>query len=564
MSLVQSNWLQYAQSGSTGLNGLLNAYRFLVSESQNAQVGRDGTVRGATIVMQDLSELTSIYFGVVRLVSGVQYTLIGKSEEITISDGADGAYTYTFTQPIKNVRSTDVFCVGYKTNSIVPYVLRDFRSGNSAYFPIQDQATAKLRWLEASADYASLPTDITLDSGGSLFSVVRMCPLMDPAIVQVVGDSISEGSPIHRSWRNNSTVKDRLGAFGLRLGRDFLGAGCEISGNVEGSATAAECISYDLTAAFWTRTPRVLLLHVGVNDINGARTWAQYAADLVTIKADCDAHHCTLALTDIFPWTGNTANTYGKHVQNTIRDLWNVSLAAWATTNGVRLLTARTALGQERTVAKSGDPTPTAGNLWDLQSAYMYATDGLGIHLTEAGCTAAAQALAAQLGTITYRGASTGLDLYAVFYDSLGRVWYRNAWEEMNVSHWSDYAWPMGETPEGSYRYVTLFPPGIQTAGTYRVEVYQRGAATPAISDTFLESRPFDWLGASLPVPVLTDASGNAYAVDSSGNAIAPAATAMSNVVWTDAKAEYVDGAISDLPTAAENALAKAHLSINS
>jgi len=29
-------------------------------------------------------------------------------------------------------------------------------------------------------------------------------------------------------------------------------------------------------------------------------------------------------------------------------------------------------------------------------------------------------------------------------------------------------------------------------------------------------------------------------------------------------EAEYIDGAISDLPTAAENALAKAHLSINS
>lgn len=50
---------------------------------------------------------------------------------------------------------------------------------------------------------------------------------------------------------------------------------------------------------------------------------------------------------------------------------------------------------------------------------------------------------------------------------------------------------------------------------------------------------------------LVTDASGNAYVVDSSGNAIAPAATALTNATWTDAKAGYIDAAISTMPTAA-------------
>jgi hypothetical protein len=546
MSLVQSGWLQYTQTGSGNLNGLVNGYRLLVSESQNQQVARDGTVRGASVVLQNLSTLSKIYFAVLRHVTGLQYTLVGKSEEITISAGADGTYTYTFTQPIKNCRSTDAFCIGYKTTSNAANVLKAFNgTTDAAYYPIQDQATTLLRWIgdgAASADYASLPSTITLDSGGSSFTLICMCPLMDPAVIQAAAvDSVGEGSPIFNTWRRNSTAKDRLGAFALRLGRDFLGVGVEISGNVTGSDNTSEAYTSSLTSSVWNRSPRVLLLHTGVNDIGdfcsaaaqwygtppaipGSPTsaeinaaWTSYAAQLGLINAACNSNHCTLVLTDIFPWTGNTSNTSGNHLQHTIADLWNANLAAWAATNGVRLLSARTALGQQRTVAKSGDPTPTASNLWDLQTAYMYTGDGLGVHLTEAGCTAAAQALAAQLGTITYRGTNTGLDLYAVFYDSLGRVWYRNGWEEMNVSHWPDYVWPMGETPESSYRYVTLFPPGIQTAGTYRVEVYQRGAAVPAIGDTFLESRPFGWLGASLPVPVRTDASGNAYAVDTGG-----------------------------------------------
>ena len=50
----------------------------------------------------------------------------------------------------------------------------------------------------------------------------------------------------------------------------------------------------------------------------------------------------------------------------------------------------------------------------------------------------------------------------------------------------------------------------------------------------------------------ITVASGNARAVDSSGNAIAPATTALSTATWTGTKAGYIDAAISAVPTVTE------------
>ena len=205
-----------------------------------------------------------------------------------------------------------------------------------------------------------------------------MCPLMDPAIVQIVGDSISEGSPLNQTYRRNATAKDRMGMFGVRLMRDFLGTSVEVSGNLEGGSKSSDVISLDLASPFWTRAPKVLLLHVGVNDNNGIITWSTYSANLATILAACVSNHCTLVLTDIFPYTGTSNNSDGTDTEHRIEDTWNANLVTWAATNGVRLLSATTAIGQARTVAKSGDPTPPAGNLWDLQTAYMYTGDGLG------------------------------------------------------------------------------------------------------------------------------------------------------------------------------------------
>lgn len=521
MSLVQSGWLVTSVTASTDLNGPAGYYWLVLCDSQNAHIGRDGTVRGAKIYLQNYAAISGLGFVVLRLVSGTIYAVVGKSEEIT-TGLANGLNTLTFTSPIKGCLSTDLLAVAYKCDGA--YVIYAYASGDTTATPILDQATGKLRWYNpgSEATYAGLLTvgsSYNCNGGGSAFNLVRMCPLMDPAIVQVVGDSIAEGSPLNRSYRNNSTAKSRLGAFAYRLCRDFWGTLTEISGNVEGSATAANVLATDLTSALWAKAPRVLFLHVGVNDINEGQTWAQYSANLDSILAACVTNHATLVLTDIFPWTGNSANTTGTHAQNTLRDTWNVSLATWASANGVRLISARTALGQERTVAKSGDPTPTAGNLWDLQTAYD-AADGLGVHLSAAGCTAAGVEFAKQLGCFEFYSSPTAQDLYAVFRcPYTRRYWYLNAWEDYSAAHWADYVWPL--TEDQLLHYATLFPPGITQPGAYYVEIYTRAAAVPATTDVLKERVKYLSNGYGYESPSRVDNDGNVLAVDSSGNTIA-------------------------------------------
>ena len=392
MALVQAGWLDVTQDPSGQiLNSEAGQWWAMLCDSQNNHVTRDGVVKGVKVRLTDVSPITALGAAVVRKITGNQYRVIGKSQEIT-SGLSVGVNEITFTNPIENVRSDDVICLLVKTansNTFTEYLDTD------QSLPIDDSGTARLRWYDSnSTAYSSIAVDSTYDfsGGGSGFGVLPLAALMEPPMVMVVGDSLSEGSPINRSYRNDSTSKDREGAF-AHIAYRALGWGWELGGNTQGSNSFADVLQYDLTNELWEKNPIYLQVHCGINDIANGRTWSQVESDLNDILGACESHSAKLFIDAIYSFTGKSDNTTGTHSQQVIRELWNQNLRNWAMSRGVIFLDVNPVLGQERLTAKSGDPAPVPGNLWDLIDSYAY-DDGLGVHLSKAGCAAAGAASA--------------------------------------------------------------------------------------------------------------------------------------------------------------------------
>lgn len=430
--LIQSGWLDISQHDAT-LVAFEDNYTIEMSNSLNNNVGRDGTVTGAKVNFSDYTKIANYGVLILRLTSGTTYTIIGKSQELTATAGIN---TVTFTTPIENVYSSDIIAVatkGVSTSASYYYIT------STAKVPINDSATAKV-WYKSSgsANYSTYSTgaSININDGGSVFGVMCIAALMDSPKVIVVGDSISAGYPLNSSYRYNGTNKDRLAAYAAVAYRN-LNWTLEIGGNTQTSNNANEVLVSDLVETgyitIWDKQPQYLHIHVGVNDIydfvSQHANWygtpittpgtptseeiitsgTEYLAKLDAILAKCRTNNCKLIIDSIFPWTGNAANTTGNHIMNTMRDAWNIRLANWAVgKSDVSFVPIGGFLGTVRLTAKSGDPAPTSGNLWDLRTNYVYGTDGLGVHLTQEGCSAAGSAVAGFLSA-PKAGSSGGL-----------------------------------------------------------------------------------------------------------------------------------------------------------
>ena len=398
MANVQAGWADVTQTPARYLNGTTDEWWLMISDSQNAHVGRDGTIKGAKIYIQDNTDITTLVFVALRLVSGTTYTLVGMSNEIAPS--ADGLQTYVFTQNIENVREDDLFGVIARPASAGDF-LRYYNASDTVV--IDDSATARYRWNDSGDTSGTNPyaagSDYNCDQGGTVFANPIMCPMMDPPDVMVVGDSISMGSPLHNSYRIDDTDKDKDAAF-VSIALRQIGWDWELAGNTDAGLanTFDDVLNDDLTSAVWDKSPANILCHCGVNDINGDRTWSEVEDDLDAILLACQTNSAKLILTAIFPWTGNSGNTTGTHAHHTTRDSWNLNLRKWAAgKSDVTFIDINDVLSKERLTAKSGDGTPPSGNSWDLYEAFVYTTDSLGVHLNATGAAAAGGALAIAL-----------------------------------------------------------------------------------------------------------------------------------------------------------------------
>ena len=403
--LVQSGWLDVEQNPEDAhqqnLNGIPDKWRALVSCSQNNHIGRDGTVWGAKLRITQPGIIEALGIAIVRHTAGNRYTFIGKSKEIT-SGLQSGINELVFDSPMEGIRSDDILCLLVRPSGTSPYT--EYLD-TSQSLPIDDSAQAKLLKFDPnSSNYDSIIEGFTypFDDGVYGYAVLPVCALMEPPKVIVVGDSISEGAPLNKSYRNNSTNKCREGAYAAVAYRE-LGWGFEIAGN-----TAKDCsgdwndvfkrdLSMADTITVWDKSPRYIHVHAGINDIGDGNDWSIVLADMENVLTRCRSQGAGLIIDAIFPITGMDNNESGTHEQQLIREQWNQNLASWAAQHeDVMFVNYNEVLGCERIEAKAGDPEPVPGNRWDLIPEYI-ADDGYGVHLNEAGGAVAGSALSACL-----------------------------------------------------------------------------------------------------------------------------------------------------------------------
>jgi hypothetical protein len=416
---VQTGWIDWDADTNTTALTLGGNWIYLLSTSVNQQVGRDGNVTGASLWIHNATNLIGIGFVVCRPTGTAnQYTVIGKSEEIT-TGYATGANTFYFTNPIEGVLSTDIFTICVK-QSIEAQCL-DGRI-TASEFDCNDVGTGVIKWLDTgNTTYSDIDVNdnFTTTGGGTTWLVMPMCPLMEPPTVIGIGDSIAEGSTLNFSYRTNYAFsKDRFGSYQQVTYRDY---GWTYENGVGTSSARSANSAADLNQnakehlGIFDKRPQYIHCHVGINDINDGVTWDDYLVNITTILRHCEKHNAKLILDALFPITGKADNTTGTWAHNTTRDTWNAKLAAWAATEpNVIFLNINDTLGQKRTVNKTGDTNALpADNLWDLIPGYISAVDGLGVHLSQAGCSAASCAMNYALGHYF------GVDVGAAYSESI-------------------------------------------------------------------------------------------------------------------------------------------------
>jgi lysophospholipase L1-like esterase len=99
-----------------------------------------------------------------------------------------------------------------------------------------------------------------------------------------------------------------------------------------GGNTAAQ-VDTRISALLTSKAPKVVILHVGINDIWGDVTWGTFSASLDSIKSKVTAAGAVLVVDEILPDCESSC-----HMCSDIL-LWNGYLATWCTANGATLVT---------------------------------------------------------------------------------------------------------------------------------------------------------------------------------------------------------------------------------
>lgn len=96
--------------------------------------------------------------------------------------------------------------------------------------------------------------------------------------------------------------------------------------------------------------------------------------------------------------------------------------------------------------------------------------------------------------------AASGLTLYAVLTNTTGQIARGTTLETIAAGSWTSYDIALTEATAGLY-FGTM--PSV-AAGVYTAIVYQQAGASPATTDTLLDTQSIDWAGTSVSTPSTT------------------------------------------------------------
>lgn len=118
---------------------------------------------------------------------------------------------------------------------------------------------------------------------------------------------------------------------------------------------------------------------------------------------------------------------------------------------------------------------------------------------------------------------TTGSTLYTVRFDAVGQVFNKDTglYEAFNGANWAHYAVPQTESGTSGFYFGSMG--AGSPAGLYEIVMYAQVGGTPALTDTFLGSRPFEWDGTAA-VPLASRLAAASYTPPPSATVVADAA----------------------------------------
>jgi len=329
----------------------------VIDTGVNKRIRQDGYVYGAKLLSNIVDANSSVKFIVLRL-NGTDYDLVSTSETFALT--STGVGTYSFTTPIACLIGDYFGCVVMNSAAVAK--------------PQAELKTAV--GLAVAYKFADVTASNTLSAIANL--TLDLEALTKRPYVVATGDSIPAGFYNRQGWYDAFTgavTEDPVEQLQL------LSPTMNYQNHSKGAQTWAWVRSTGVVSALAT-SPKYVIIHCGVNDLNTARTWEQVVADMDAVKVLCDAAGATMLVDEILPWTNGTDE------QSATLRTWNAAYATWVAANaGTYLVTIHDAFGKVRA---------GTGELDDLADAY----DDDGVHILLAGKQAMAAIWKAKLQAI--------------------------------------------------------------------------------------------------------------------------------------------------------------------
>lgn len=316
--------------------------RTLISGVVTERMREDGYIR--RVIAYVTGTPSGIKFKVFRP-NGSNYDFVGESEPVTPT--IFGKQTFNLSTPIA-CQCGDVLGV-YLSSPSNQVGCKAITGANSIRYLDSDVTGTNVNFSNVVSNFS-----LCLDGYG-----------ISPYLC-VIGDSIAEG---HNTLNNWHTFYDN-GPAGTRTSeisnqtRNIALAGFDYQNHSMGGQGLDWAFSVGMVSAVLT-TPKVYLIHAGVNNVSAGSTWAFVEACLDAIKAQVPVG-ALLYVDEVLPWTN------GTDLQAATIRTWNSNIATWCSANNSVLIVCHDAMGQIRI---------STGEIDDLKSAYDYD----GIHLTQAG-----------------------------------------------------------------------------------------------------------------------------------------------------------------------------------
>lgn len=262
-------------------------------------------------------------------------------ETATFTPTATGEYLYVLPTPLVLAQPGDV-----------PGIW-----GDAATLRCKQVTTIETGWASGA------PTTIDLSSVPTGYQYNRILGLTfygPPPFLGYLGDSqlCAHGAVLHRPFLDGGPSGGVTGEPAKYI-RDEVPAITHQNFSKGSQTWAWGAATVSRVAAV---TPRAIICHFGVNDVDAARSWAAIEDDMDAVKAGLPTG-CKMFVNEVLPYTGGNDTKAAA-----IRSL-NANYATWCAANGATLIQCHDDMGQIRT---------STGELDDLKTAYDYDA----VHLT--------------------------------------------------------------------------------------------------------------------------------------------------------------------------------------